>query len=61
MSTPRTGRFILEKEPRYELNWRLGGPQEQVWTCQRKEKLIVAAGIRTPDRPVRRLITIPAP
>jgi hypothetical protein len=46
--TPRPGRLTPEKETRYSLYRRLGGPQTR---SGRMRKISPPAGIRSPDRP----------
>jgi len=40
------------------LDRRLGGTPGPAWAFWKNEKSIVPTAIRTPDRPVRRLVTI---
>jgi hypothetical protein len=49
-STPRTGRFTPEKETRYPLYRRLGGPQGR---SGRENLAPLPTGIRSTDRPAR--------
>jgi hypothetical protein len=56
-STSRPGRFIAWKETRYLLNGRLGGPLIMSGRFG-KGKFPVLVGIRTPDIPVHRLVSI---
>jgi len=52
----RPGRFTPDKERRYPLNRRLGGPQSRFRGFVKRYKFLVPTGIRTPNRPARSLV-----
>jgi hypothetical protein len=52
-----SGRFTHAKEPRYQMNRRLGVPQSRSGPFGEEKKLLPPTGIRTVDHPSRNLIT----
>lgn len=47
-----------QKRPRYHLNRRLGGPQTSLDILEEKLISYTPGGNRTPDRPIRSIVTI---
>ena len=46
ITTSHTNRFTLEKEPRYSVNRRIGGPQP-LWMFRLQKKNLAPSGIQT--------------
>ena len=57
-TSPPTGRSTPDKELRYSLNGRLGGPHSRSGRFGEENNFLFSAGIRTPDGRTRSLVTI---
>jgi hypothetical protein len=53
------GQFLLRKITPVPLELEAGWAPDPVWTFPKRDKFLVYAGVRNPDRRVRRLVAIP--
>ena len=57
-SALRSGRFIYGKEPRYQWNWRLSGPQSRSGRSEEEKNLSFTGYARGTVQPVTLLLAI---